>query len=635
MESSEPSEEVDAFTREYTKILRQLPSMLEEPMPKHLENYIKSTKKDRPEQQQKLAICYTEDGASDATHDEYPPLMTDSYFNLSSISCHDKNSRKRRNKQRSSSSSSGRSSRAHKKRAILDTHYIYDDHSCRTHTADDDALTIQKLQRINELLTTRDTPPAAVATVAAQPAPITHTNACVQTDSVAVAAVVDTLHRHTQTYIASQHKTVQTDAVEMAMMNMHTDSKIAQMISKLSDELADKSEKYTQLQHDHSALEGELKSKHTQIQQLTANVNAHKQQIEDHSIYCHNLLKHLDEKSRNEALLRREIHEHQKQLETAHVKLQHHPQQQQSSSNANAAEMKELREHLMVAEQKCLDWKKKWKQQCYRLEQYESEKVMTQHRIDQQLIEYQRIIQDFRDMMKNNLESVNENFQRLQVENTGLKQENEKLLAEMGKIQETAFGGSGSGDGDTVELKQNLSDKNSQIQALTQQLTQFQSNLELTHLNGTNDKAVQCIMFAADDDVNRDQGHARVPDQELQKHNVLINKEFNELSIEIFKLSINLQSKSSDVMNEYGFCSVNNSPLKKGKTVALLSISPNASLFDVGRMDDTDDIDKTSIVVNCKKRFYETKQILKQLLKCFDDVMYEQATKQADHCITQ
>ena len=42
-----------------------------------------------------------------------------------------------------------------------------------------------------------------------------------------------------------------------------------------------------------------------------------KQQMEDQNIYCNNLIKHLDEKSRNEALLRKELQSQYKQLEDA------------------------------------------------------------------------------------------------------------------------------------------------------------------------------------------------------------------------------------------------------------------------------------------------------------------------------
>eukprot|EP01084_Bolivina_argentea_P004870 9210_1 len=330
------------------------------------------------------------------------------------------------------------------------------------------------------------------------------------------------------------------------------------MICKLTTQLGDKTTQCMELKEDNQGLENEVRILKKECIDTKLEVNRWKQQIEDQTIYNNNLIKHLDEKSRNEALLRKEMNEQQKQLEAAHFKLQ---QFLIPKANKNEhQEMSELREHLMISEQKCMDWKKKWKQQCYKIEQLESEKVMSEHRSDQQLQEYHKIIQDFRNMMKNNLESVNSNFQTLNQENMALKNENERLLFELGKFQENAFK-----NGFKEHLKEDLNEKNNEINALTQQLSCLQRNLEKSHLNGTVDKGIQCTVEHGKD------GDA-----------------FNEISVEIYKLMMDLKAKSFDIINEYGFKSLTNSPNKKSDA--------QNELYQ-----DTDDVDRTSMIINCKK----------------------------------
>merc|ERR1712176_1165249 len=196
---------------------------------------------------------------------------------------------------------------------------------------------------------------------------------------------------------------------------------------------------------------------------------------------------------------------------------------------------------------------------------------MNQHRVDEQLNGYQKIIEDFRNMMKNNLNSVNANFGQLNQENIALKAENERLLYELGKVQENAFLA-------THAERTKKAEKDSQISQLTEKLTEFQENLEKSHLNGTVDKSVQCI-HTNDGECN-------------------VDAEFNHVSIEIYKLINNLKEKTFEIVNEYGFKSLNNSP-RKGMA------NGNRKLYK-----DTDDVDASSMIINCKKRFCETKEIL-------------------------
>eukprot|EP00484_Ammonia_sp_Unknown_P030955 CAMPEP_0197025700 /NCGR_PEP_ID=MMETSP1384-20130603/5944_1 /TAXON_ID=29189 /ORGANISM="Ammonia sp." /LENGTH=612 /DNA_ID=CAMNT_0042454261 /DNA_START=32 /DNA_END=1867 /DNA_ORIENTATION=- len=611
----ESSEEVDAFTAEYNKILKQLPSMLEtaDPMPPHLQKYMKSSKRRRTKQPRhhhhhKRHTDSVDKEQFDPMHsnnnnddEHYPPLITDSYFNLEHVSVnpretpstststrhskhsHSHSSSKHHSRKRTTSHrSSTRQIRRHHKYHIEESpKYLRSDeiHSSSLHRQeDDDIVTIEELKRINAVLSSTAKREAPRESKLARPVVSSEhdlQHACTQTDEV-------------QCEQQSECKATQTESVEAAPVKIQ-DTKINQLISKLSNEVSDKSQRCSELEQDNIALENELKVKQKEVMELSLAISSWKQQMEDQQIYCNNLIKHLDEKSRNEALLRKEINEQQKQLESAHIKLQQHLGSSALAGSTNN-EIKELRESLIISEQKCLDWKKKWKQQCYKLEQYESEKVMNQHRIDQQLAEYQKIIQDFRAMMQNNLNSVNLNFANLQKENALLKQENEKLLFELGKIQETTFS--------EMDLKQNLNEKNNEIKELTKKLTTFQHNLQYNHLNGTMDKSVQCILFSADDE----NGRSGYKHGDAQSQ--LINQELNEISVEIYRLSINLQSKSFDIMNEYGFKSLTNSP-KASKD--------QDTMNEMNRMhdaEDTEDVDKTSIIINCKKRFHEIKHIL-------------------------
>merc|ERR1712228_26980 len=94
------------------------------------------------------------------------------------------------------------------------------------------------------------------------------------------------------------------------------------------------------------------------------------------------------------------------------------------------------------------------------------------------------------------------------------------------------------------------------------------------------DKSVQCI------DVMKEDGSRSAGCD-------VVDVEFNNLSIEIYKLIINLKEKSFDIVNEYGLNSLTNSPKK-----LINKKKKNGKLYQA----DTDDVDITSIIINCKKR---------------------------------
>jgi len=547
------SDESDAFTTEYRKILKQLPSMLgqsTDSIPPHLQNYLAS-------QSQSGSIHSSEDSKR----------------------------RRRSSSSKKRSRESGSSRRRSKYHIEASSHRVEQP----SFGSSNDLATMHELQRINEMLSARKPEPLKEITL--EPMHLT-TNATVPAAKLKSATPIRTQRKQsksasTQTTPTKELKAekakavsvpslvtveTQTDPEPKAAPVFASNTKMSGLMAKLTNELSDSSIACQRMKEENAALESELRRCKKESIDLRVGAGGIERQIEDQRIYAANLLKHLDEKTRNEAALRKEMFAQQKQLETAHLKLQHLLQPKQSH------EVQELRAHLMAAEQRCADWKKKWKQQCCKLEHLESEKIMSQHRVDQQLADYQKIIEDFRNMMKNNLQNVNANFHSLHKDNVALKAENERLLIDLGRVQENAFMA-----------------KHKEKEALA--AAQSQST----------ERAMQ---------TEREPEIEKVPARDAEA-DAAAEAEFDHMSVAVYELIIEIRAKSAEIVHEYGFKSLSSSPRRGRKSAC-----------------DTDD-DATSVLVTCRKRFAETRLVLQQLLRWFDDVMYEQAEKQCDRCITQ
>jgi len=378
-----------------------------------------------------------------------------------------------------------------------------------------------------------------------------------------------------------------------SVLVLEDDTKMGAVIKKLTVDLRDKRSDCERSKEDVERLEAELTDSKKEAMTLRVQLSDCRQQMEDQRVYGWNLQKYLDEKSRNEALLRQQIMAQQQRMEQLAAQ-----QQPRKMTACERQEIAELRELLMASEQKAAEWRRKWKEQSFKMEGIESERIMKEQRSDRQLEEYHAMVHELRNVMSSNLDGVHRNFQKLNEEKLALEKENERLLMELGAVQETAI------------LRRDREHQRLRAEAADA------AAAETVDAVDTAERAVQC---AEPEDVGRDAAEMEREEMRSEREH-----EVHALSQHVYDLIVSLKANANEIGDEFGM----------GPADQMMARGHSLGDEQFGPLD-TDDVDGASVTLSALKRLRESKLILEALLKWFDDVMCRHAERQSDQCITQ
>jgi len=393
-------------------------------------------------------------------------------------------------------------------------------------------------------------------------------------------------------------------------------TKMGAVIKRLSAELRGKGTECEMLKEEccRSALEVTASKKEALA--LRVELNECRQQMEDQQVYGWNLQKYLDDKSRNEAVLRQQVMAQQQRMEQMVAAAHSHSHSQRQSASMSMEESREiesLRELLMASEQKCSDWRRKWKEQCFKMERLESDRMAAEQGVSRQIEEYHQMVEGLRAMMSCNLNDVHQNVQRLNAEKMALKKENERLLIELGAVQETAI------------LQRETAKQHKERREREHEMAVIEED-EVVIM--TADKAVQCGEEGVWSAINDDDDKRRERESQIYG-----------LSQQIYDLMLSLKSNAFEIGNEYGVgfgFEVGMKPDLDHKATDRKHQKRRELEFQQNHgVEDTDDVDRGDITLHSKHTLNETKVVLQSLLKWLDDVMYRHAERQCDQCITQ
>ena len=237
---------------------------------------------------------------------------------------------------------------------------------------------------------------------------------------------------------------------------------MGRLVENLSNECNNKSKEIKKLETDCELFETNLMLKEKEVLTLKMEMDRLKQSLSDQNVYSNNLTKHLNEKSKKEAILKREVSILTKQLEESNQKLQ----LKLIPNNSELEEIRQLREALISLQQESHLWQTKYKTLLLNFNNLESEKIMISKQFNDHMNKYNSHISTIENALKMQINSLNNQLQTIKNENESLKDENAKLLNEMATTQTHTFDSQSIID----NFKTQIQTKNDEIVSLKQQI---------------------------------------------------------------------------------------------------------------------------------------------------------------------